>query len=315
MSDAAKGMVALVTGGTAGIGKAVALGLAQLGMTVAIVGRDRGRGEAARQEIASRSGNSAVEALYADLSSQAAVRELAGAIATRYPRLDVLINNAAVFRNTRTLTSDGIESMFATNHLAPFLLTNLLLAPLRAAGDAQAAGEGVAGRAGGARESGGAAKAAGARVLAVTAPSTVQLDFDNLQGERRFRALTAFGATKMANLLFTYELARRLDGSGVVANAIHPGLVRSDLMREAPAPLRLITRLMSAPPERAAEPIVRVATAPEFGYASGRFYHRAKEISSHPYSRDAEVQRRLWEVSARLTGLSDRGGAGWSGAQ
>lgn len=167
--------------------------------------------------------------------------------------------------------------MFVTNHLAPFLLTNLLLDRLRAA--------------------------PAARILTITAPSTVSLDFDDVQGVRRSGALRAFGASKMANLLFTYELARRMEGSPVIACAIHPGLVRSNLMKEAAAPIRWLTRLFSGSPEQAAISIVHVATAPEFAGRNGRFYHRGKEITSNAYSHDPAVQRRLWELSAALAGL------------
>jgi NAD(P)-dependent dehydrogenase (short-subunit alcohol dehydrogenase family) len=168
--------------------------------------------------------------------------------------------------------------MLATNVLGPFLLTNLLLDRLRAAPSA--------------------------RVLVLSAPSTVKLDFDDLGAERRFRSLTQFGATKAADLLFTFELARRLEGTGVTANAVHPGLVRTNLMRGAPAPLRLATRLVSAAPERAAAAIAPLATSPEYGGRSGRFFKAGREIDPPPYTLDPVVARRLWDTSATLTKLS-----------
>ena len=268
----------IVTGANAGIGKAIAVGLAHLGATVVMVSRDRMRGEAASTEVRTASGNPSVELMIADLSSPTSIRNLTAEFKLKHPKLDMLVNNAAVFTRTRTITSDGVELMFATNHLAPFLLTNLLLEPLKASG--------------------------AARVLNITAPSTVKIDFDNLQGERRFNALNAFGATKMGNLLFTFELARRLADSGVAVNAVHPGLVKSNLMREAPALLRWFTTLMSAAPDRAVEPIVRLAYAPEFTGQTGRFYHKGKEIHADAYAYDPNVQRQLWDVSAKLTGLS-----------
>ena len=170
--------------------------------------------------------------------------------------------------------------MFATNQVAPFLLTNLLRDRLVAS--------------------------APARILILTAPSTVQLDFDDLQGEHRFRALTAFGATKAADLLLTFELARRLEGSGVTANAVHPGLVRSSLMRGAPAPLRWATWLASAPAARAAIAIAPLALAPEYARLTGRFFKSGREIEAPPYTRDPDVARRLWEVSVSLTQPSGR---------
>ena len=168
--------------------------------------------------------------------------------------------------------------MFATNHLGPFLLTNLLLEALKAGGEG--------------------------RILNIAAPSTVRLDFEDLQSERKFSSLNVFGGTKMMNLLFTFELARRLEGTGVTANAIHPGLARSNLMNESNAAIRLLTRLASSPPERNAESIVRVATAPEFAGVNGRFLHRGKEIEAPAYAHDREAQARLWEMSVLLAGLA-----------
>jgi NAD(P)-dependent dehydrogenase (short-subunit alcohol dehydrogenase family) len=188
-----------------------------------------------------------------------------------------LINNAAVFTRSRTVSVDGLEMIFATNHLGPFLLTNLLLGLLGAG--------------------------APSRVINVTAPSTSKLDLDDLQGERRFRALTAFGRSKMCNLLFTYEAARRLEGTGVAVNAFHPRLVRSKLMKEAPALLRVPVRLVSAPPEKAATALAHLALAEELTDVSGRFFKGTKEIRSSPYSRGPAVQARLWETSGRLTAL------------
>jgi NAD(P)-dependent dehydrogenase (short-subunit alcohol dehydrogenase family) len=207
----------------------------------------------------------------------ASVRQAASAFRGRHQELHLLVNSASAFLFSRAATSDGLELMFATNHLGPFLLTGLLLGTLKAS--------------------------APSRILTITAPSTVPLDFDDLQGERTFRAANAFGATKAANLLFTFALARRLKGSGVTANAIHPGLVRSRLMRHAPAPLRWVTSLASAPAGRAVQPILRLATDPEFREASGRFYLRAREISPPPYTLDESVQERLWSVSEALAVL------------
>lgn len=272
-----RGKICLVTGAASGIGKAVAAGLARTGATVVMVCRERAGGEAVAAEIRAAYPAADLRVMAADLSSPAAVRGLAEEFISTQRRLDVLVNNAAVFRRTRTLTADGFEVMLATNHLGHFLLTNLLLGHLRAAGSA--------------------------RILNITAPSTVRLDFENLQGERRFNALNAFGATKMANLLFTFDLAIRLQGTGIVVHAVHPGLVRSRLMREAPALLRWLPYLFSALADRAAQAIAAVAVEPEFETHTGRFYRGAKEIRAADYAYDRDVQRRLWEVSARLVGL------------
>jgi NAD(P)-dependent dehydrogenase (short-subunit alcohol dehydrogenase family) len=174
--------------------------------------------------------------------------------------------------------------MLATNVLAPFLLTNLLLGPLRSA--------------------------RAARVLVLAAPSGTRLDFDDLQAERKFRSLSAFGASKAADLLFTFELARRLTDTSVTANAVHPGLVRTSLMRQAVAPLRWLIRPISAAPARAAAAIAPLALSAEFQGRNGRFFHAGKEIDAPPYTRDPQAARRLWDVAAALTelGESDQSG-------
>jgi NAD(P)-dependent dehydrogenase (short-subunit alcohol dehydrogenase family) len=267
----------LVTGATSGIGRAAALGLARLDAAVLLVARDRARGEATAAAVVRATGNERVVLHHADLSVQADVRRLAEEVGRRVERLDALVNSAAVFTRRRALSADGIELMFATNHLAPFLLTNLLLGPLRAA--------------------------APASVVTVTAPATTRLDFDDLQGARRFRALHAFGATKMANLLFTFALARRLAGSGVAVNAYHPGIVRTGLMREAPPPLRWLTGAanpFARTPEQAAAGLVRLAA--DAGDVSGRLVKDGRPIAAPAYADDKRVQERLWAESARLVG-------------
>lgn len=271
--------MAIVTGATSGIGRAVAEALATAGLRVGVVARDAHRGEAARDAIAAASGNERVELLIGDLSDLSSVHRLAETMAGTHGAIDVLVHCAGVYTPRHALTADGLETMFATNHAGPFLLTNLVLDQLRAGP---------------------------ARILVLSAPSTVRLDFDDLQGERRFRSLSAFGASKAADLLFTFELARRLEGTGVTANAIHPGLVRTNLMRDAPAPLRWATRVVSRSPARAAEAIVPIALAPEYEGLTGRFYHAGHEIDAPPYTRDPEVARRLWDVTAALTRLGER---------
>lgn len=271
------GRIALVTGATSGIGRALAGSLAASGATVAMVARDPERGEQTRAAIVAATGNERVALFIGDLSDMSSVRRLAKTVGDAYATLDILVRCATVYTARRTVTTDGFETMFATNVLGPFLLTNLLLDRARAAGSA--------------------------RILVLSAPSTVKLDFDDLQGERRFRSLTAFGATKAADLLLTFELARRLAGTRVTANAVHPGLSRTTLMREAPAPLRWATRLASAPPERAAAQIVPLALAPEYADRSGRFLGAGREIQAPPYTRDPEVARRLWDACTALTNI------------
>lgn len=277
------GKVCVVTGATGALGEATAVGLAKRGATVVMVARERGRGEVAQTRAREASGSASIELEVGDLSSSVSVRDLARRIRDAHPRLPVLVNAAAVYRQERTVTADAIETMFATNHLGPFLLTNLLLENLRAA--------------------------APSRIVNISAPSTSEIDFDDPQGERSFRPLHAFGASKMANLLFTFDLARRLEGSGVTCNVLHPGQMRSGLMREAAAPIRALTKLMSGPPEKGAGAVVHLASAPELERTTGRFFKRTRPAEASPYARDPQVQRRLWEVSETLAGLRSRSGS------
>ena len=273
--------VFVVTGATSGIGKALAADLAKTGETVVLVARDQERGKAVHQEIAGSTPNPNLDVQLCDLSILSSVRNLAEILKSRYPAIDVLINNASVYKRKRTVTVDGYEEMFAANHLGPFLLTNLLLEQLQSA--VQERGS--------------------ARVLNITAPSNVPLNFDDLQSEHNFNSLKAFGATKMANLLFTVELARRLQNTGIVVNAIHPGLARSSLMRESSFLMRLITRLASSPPEKVTGPIVQTATAAEFETVTGKFLNNGKEIEIPAHAQDQAAQQRLWESSELLTQL------------
>jgi NAD(P)-dependent dehydrogenase (short-subunit alcohol dehydrogenase family) len=271
-------LTCLVTGGTSGIGRAAARALATSGMTVTIVARDAASGQATVNEIRAVSGSDQVESLVADLSSQASIRAVTETFRQRHDRLDVLVNCAGAFFRQRNVTVDGLEMTFALNHLAYFLLTNLLIDLLR--------------------------RGPSARILNVTAPASTKINFDDLQGERSYRPMRAFGASKMANLLFTFELARRLAESGITVNAVHPGRVRSGIMREAPAPFRVLTRVLSGSPERAGTAIADLATAPEFADETGRFYRRRHQINANAYARDPSIQRRLWRVSEELTGLA-----------
>src|SRR5215469_5962071 len=203
-----QGTICLVTGSTSGLGKATALALAQLHATVILGCRDRQRGEAVLAEIKATSPAATVDLLVLDLSVQRLVRSAVREFESRYGHLDALINNAAVFQRQRMLTADGYETMFATNHLGPFLLTNLLLERLRASPHG--------------------------RILTITAPSTTRIAFEDLQAEHTFSALHAFGASKAANLLFTYDLARRLSGTNVTVNAFFPGLVKTARLSRSP---------------------------------------------------------------------------------
>jgi NAD(P)-dependent dehydrogenase (short-subunit alcohol dehydrogenase family) len=276
----------VITGITSGIGKALALDLAKTGETVVLVARDADRGQLVLKEIGSQTDDSNLNLQLCDLSILSSVRNLAEILKSKYETIDVLINNAGVYKRTRVITVDGFEEMFAANHLGPFLLTNLVLELFQNS----------------VRSNG------SARVLNLTAPSTVQPDFEDLQSEKTFNSLNVFGATKMMNLLFTFELARRLENTGITVNAIHPGLARSSLMKESVLPMRLFTWLISSPPGKVTGSIVQAATDPEFKTVTGKFLSRGKEIKAPDYAYDREAQQRLWAISEALTDLSSTKG-------
>jgi NAD(P)-dependent dehydrogenase (short-subunit alcohol dehydrogenase family) len=276
------GKVCLVTGGSSGIGWATALGLANMGATVIVVGRDRSRGEAVVAEIKQKSNNDAVDLMLADLSSQASIRRLAEDLKDRYQQLHVLINNAGVFISKRTVTADGIETTFAVNHLAPFLLTNLLLDVLKAS--------------------------APARIINVSSSGERLgiLNFDDLQGEGRYSGFRAYNQSKLAMILFTYELARKLEGTDVTVNCVHPGVVVTNLGRGSSGSFGLLLRLMRpffSSPEKGAETSIYLASSPEVEGVSGKYFAKKSEAKSSERSYDAAIARRLWQVSAEMTKL------------
>lgn len=282
MTDELEGKTCLVTGASAGLGRATAGGLAKAGATVILVCRNQIRGAPAREEVVAESTNQSIELMIADLSSLSSVRQLATDFTAKHSKLDVLVNNAAIFTRRRVITPEGFESMFAANYLGSFLLTRLLLPSLQAAQPA--------------------------RIINVTAPSTTEPNFDDLQYERKFGAIGAFGASKAENLLFTYALARRLEGQRVTVNAYHPGIMRTNLMNDAPAAMRILTGLMKLfvgkPPEHAAEGLVQLASESQFDSFNGKLIHDGKAIKA-PFAEDTDTQERLWQISSRLVGLTD----------
>lgn len=275
------GKTVLITGGTGGIGRATAIGLSRLGARVGITGRDRGRAERAAAAIAGESGNRAVDVFVADLSSQTEIRRLADEVLAAYPRLDVLLNNVGGFWAHRRVTSDGLEHTFALNHLAPFLLTSLLLERLKAS--------------------------APARVVTVSsgAQSMGKIDFDDLMGERKYSGQRAYNQSKLANVMFTYELAKHLEGTGVTATAVHPGMTSTAFSAEDPALGLLvgILRPFMQTPAQGADTPVYLASSPEVEGVSGRYFADRKAKTSHRDSYDAATTARLWQVSADLVGL------------
>lgn len=286
-----EGKTCLVTGATSGIGTETALALAERGARVVISGRNAERAEAVRADLVRRSGNRNVDVLLADLASLSEVRKLADAVLSSCDALHVLVNNAGLMNAQREVTIDGYEATFAVNHLAYFLLTNLLLGRLRAS--------------------------APARIVSVASDAHRfgAIDWDDLQSEKRYRGLPVvaglrvYGTSKLANILFNQELARRLEGSGVTANCLHPGFVGTALGTNNGALGQVLGRLLrpfALTPRRGAETSVYLASAPELDGVSGRYFARKREARSSAAARDADAARRLWETSAKLVGLEDR---------
>lgn len=281
-----RGKTCLVTGATSGMGAVTALELARLGATVIVGGRDAGRcaehAAAIRRETGAR-----VETALADLASFDEVRRLARDVAGRFERLDVLVNNAATVLYDRTLTADGLEKTFAVNYLSHFLLTNLLLDRLRVSPSA--------------------------RIVNVSSVQHegARIEFDNLQGERRYERLDAYARSKLAVLMFSYELSRRLTGSSITVNAVHPGTVVSNLGDEngflrgwLRVRVRNVMRRSSwMSSEEGARNIVYVASAPELEGVTGRYFDQGRDAPSSPASYDEAVAKRLWDVSTELCGL------------
>ena len=276
------GKTCMVTGANTGIGKATALGLAKMGSSVVLVCRSRERGEAALSEIKRESGNDSVYLLVADLSSLASIRQLADEFKANYPTLHVLVNNAGLIPKKRTVTEDGLETQFAVNHLAYFLVTNLMLDTIKAS--------------------------APARIVNVS--STVHnrgsIDFDDLQSERSYRPGYVYSWTKLANVLFTYELARRLEGTNVTVNCLHPGAVATNLLADyMPKPFRFVARIVGVSPEKGAQTPLYLATSPEVEGVSGKYFDNKKAVPSSADSHDKNTASRLWRVSAELAGLPE----------
>jgi NAD(P)-dependent dehydrogenase (short-subunit alcohol dehydrogenase family) len=288
MKDNMNGKVCLVTGATNGIGKATAQALAQMGATVVIVARNPEKCAAVVSEIKQISGNDNVEALVADLSVMAEVQQVANQFKAKYQKLHVLVNNAGATFLKRLVTPEGFEKTFALNHLNYFLLTNLLLDTLKAS--------------------------APARIVIVSSDSHkgAHLDFDDLQSEKGSYSLNAYGRSKLANVVFSYELARRLSGTGVTVNVLHPGLVRtgfaSNLGVVASAAFGFFLRFVALTPEQGARTSVYLATSPDVENVTGKYWEKSKVVPSSRASYDEATWTRLWEVSDKLVAASATAG-------
>lgn len=277
------GRVCVVTGATRGIGRATADTLAGLGATLVLTCRRVEDGEAVAHELAARHRSPPAEVVEADLSSQRSIREASEAIHRRHQRIHVLVNNAGLIPRQRETTVDGLEMQFAVNHLAYFLLTNLLLDLLT--------------------------EGAPARVVSVSsgAHQGGVLDLGDLQSERRYDPVRVYGRTKLMNVLFTYELARRIRREGVTANCLHPGVIATKLLSDymnLPLVGGAIARTFGSSPEKGSEAIVHLAASREVEGVTGRYFVGERETRSSPASYDEALQRRLWDESARLTALA-----------
>lgn len=277
-----KGKTCLVTGANSGIGKYTAIGLAELGAKVVMVSRDEERGRLAREEIISVTGNDSVDLLIADLSSNRSIRHLADTVLSKYERLHVLVNNAGAYIGRRTLTVDGLETTFALNHLGYFLLTNLLLELIKSS--------------------------APARIVNVAsgAHQRSRIDFEDLMGERTYKGFRAYGQSKLANIMFTYELARRLEGTNVTATCLHPGVVATNFARKDRGLVGFLINtfgFLMRRPAKGAETAVYLASSAEVEGVSGRYFIDRKDVRSSAASYDESAARRLWQVSKELTGI------------
>jgi NAD(P)-dependent dehydrogenase (short-subunit alcohol dehydrogenase family) len=271
--ESLKGRIILVTGSTDGIGKETAFELARRGATVILHGRHLGRCQRVLSECVRASGIRDLGCFAADLSSLDEVRRLGEDIVKQYSRLDVLINNAGVFMTDRLLTGDGFENTFAVNHLAPFLLTHLLLDLLK--------------------------KYAPSRIVTVSsvAHQRGQLDLENLQGEKRFTGYGAYSLSKLANVLFTGELAERLAGTGVTANCLHPGLIGTKLLRQG------FGGMSGSSVKEGARTLVYLAADPGVSHVTGKYFIKNREEAPSPVASDAALRKQFWDISTRLCGL------------
>src|SRR5213593_2363028 len=280
MSVSIENRVFLVTGANSGIGKATALGLARMGGTVVMACRDATRGEAARQDIMRESGNPRVFLEIVDLASEASTRSLAEAFRRKYPRLDVLINNAGVYTSHREVTMDGLERQFEVNYLSGFLLTQLLLELLK--------------------------KSAPSRVVNVSSSAHRggRIRFDDLQGEGHYGGFRAYGQSKLAQILFTQELARRLEGTGVTVNACHPGVIRTNLGIGGASVVVQFVRMFLKSPEKGGETPIYLSISPDVAGVTGKYFANKRLREPSRAAQDPVAARRLFDVSAELAHLS-----------
>ena len=276
------GKVCLLTGATRGIGRAAADALARTGLTLALVGRDKARVDDTVVAVKSASGNARVEGLVADLSLRSEVRRLAAEIRAKYPRLDILVNNAGAIFTRREETTEGTEKTLALNHLGYFLLTLELLPLLKASAPARVVN------------------------VASDAHRGMRLDFEDLENRKRYSGLRVYGQSKLMNILFTEELARRLAGTGVTVNSLHPGVVATGFGHNSPGLFSTLVKIAApllSTPEKGAQTLVYLATSPEVEGVTGKYFTKSRMVQPSPAARDGEAAQKLWEASERLVAV------------
>ena len=278
-SEIMKGKICMITGANSGIGKATALGLAKMGATIIMVCRNKDRGEKALEDIKKEVENGTVDLMIADLSTQKAIHQLVKEFKERYQFLHVLINNAGVNLSRCVLTEDGIETTFAVNYLAQYLLSNLLLDVLQASSPA--------------------------RIVNVASSVLAKnIDFENLNGEKHYRQLNAYGQSKLAVILFTYELSRRIECTGVTVNCLHPGYVKTNMIKNFRKFVKYfypLIGLFMKKPKKGAKTSIYLASSSEVEGVSGKYFKKRKEVESMKAVDDEEIVKRLWDVSIALT--------------
>lgn len=268
----------LVTGATGAIGSATALELAKNNCAVILLGRNSEKLLKVKTYIIEITKNNNIETVVADLSEPKSIKQAVLEIKSKHSSINALINVAAIFTKSRKENSQGFEYTFATNHLGPFILTNELLDLLKMGNPA--------------------------RVVTVSAPSTTKINFDDINGKKKYSSgfLGAFGASKMMNIMFTYALARRLEGTGVTASVFHPGLVKSELTKDMPKLIYYIFKAISSAPDKAAKKLCSLAIDKQFENSNGTFFKfDGKEIQSNKYSYDKDLQEKLWTLSEQLS--------------
>lgn len=278
------GKVCIVTGANSGIGQATTLGLVNKGAHVIMACRNLDLSKPIQEEIRDQGGSGTVELMECDLGSHSSIHTFVDRFKEKHTHLDVLVNNAALMPLKRTETADGIETQFGVNHLGPFTLTQLLLDTLKAAAPSRIVN------------------------VASTVHHGATINFDDLESREKYGVMKAYGQSKLANVLFTYELARRLEGTGVSANCLHPGVVRTNITRDLPGfikPFANIFLRFVLSPERGAETSIYLASSPEVEGVTGRYFEKCAEAPSNEESRDEQIAKRLWKISVGMTGVGD----------